>query len=75
MENWKMTEIERRNVRGFIGDCLLSAMSDEYVERITDAILDDVVADVEECADRAWNYSDVYLAIGRAFCGKLGIQY
>lgn len=54
---------------------LKDAVSYDYAEAIKEAIVDDVLADVNECADnREWNSDDVKLATGRVLCKKLGIE-
>ena len=75
MQGWKMTAPERKNVRDYIADNFFCAMSDDYVERVADAMLDKVVEDVEECADREWNYDDVRLAVGRVLCDSFGVEH
>lgn len=46
---------------------LKKSISDDYVIRIYNAIVDKVVMDVKECADpEEWNEDDVKLAIGRS---------
>lgn len=63
-------EIIRNNVYHFMRE----AMSDDYSDLVAEAILPDVIADVNECADAEdWNEDDVRLAIGRVLCWKLGI--
>lgn len=50
-------------------------ISDDYWPGISKSILDDVVADVQECADNEeWNEDDVRLAVGRVLCTRLGID-
>ncbi|CAJ0592398.1 unnamed protein product [Cylicocyclus nassatus] len=75
MQNWKMTLQERKNIRDTIADNLFGVMSDDYVERVADAMLDKVVEDVEACADREWNYDDVRLAVGRVLCDSFGVEH
>lgn len=63
-------EIIRDNVYHFMRE----AMSGDYSDLVAEAILTDVIADVNECADAEdWNEDDVRLAIGRVLCWKLGI--
>jgi hypothetical protein len=51
------------------------AVSDHYIGDIVDNIINDVVEDVEECADPDnWNEDDVRLAIGRTLKNKLHID-
>lgn len=53
---------------------LLSTSTDDYASRIWDAIKDDVVEDVLECADEQFSEGDVALAIGRAIIKRLGYE-
>lgn len=46
----------------------------DYGGRILEVIKDDVVADVEECADEEWSDDDVRMAIGRAISKRLGAE-
>lgn len=63
------------DVREFMLSLLKKSISDDYVVYIADNILDDVVEDVKETADRTeWNEDDVRLAIGRVLIDKLGID-
>ena len=68
-------EIEKEEIiRNELYHFLRSAMSSDYSDLVAEAILPDVIADVDECADAEdWNEDDVRLAIGRVLCGKLGI--
>ena len=43
----------------------------EYVDTIFNAIIEDVIADVKECADEQFS-DDVRLAVNRAIVKKLG---
>ena len=54
-------------------DC--KQISDDYWRRIAEAIADDVVSDIKETADPEWSRGDMLLAVGRALCNKLGIEY
>lgn len=71
----KMTECERAAVGDVVRMGLSFGISDDYTGRITDAIIDDVVEDVELCADNDYTPDDVRLAVGRALCGRLGIEH
>lgn len=54
---------------------LSKGISDDYLSDIVNAIIDDVVRDVDECADsKNWNEDDVKLAVGRVLCERLGIE-
>ena len=46
----------------------------EYMELVYDTIIDDVIRDIEECADEVFNYSDVSLAVQRTILQKMGIS-
>lgn len=51
---------------------VLEIMDTDQAQSVTDLIIDDVVRDVEECADgEIWNDSDVRLAIGRVLIQRL----
>lgn len=51
---------------------VLEIMDTDQAQSVTDLIIDDVVKDVEECADGDnWNDSDVRLAIGRVLIQRL----
>lgn len=51
---------------------VLEIMDTDQAQSVTDLIIDDVVKDVEECADgENWNDSDVRLAIGRVLIQRL----
>lgn len=71
----KMTDGERAAVRDVVRMGLSFGISDDYTGRIVDAILDDVVEDVELCADDDYTPDDVRLAVGRALCDRLGIEH
>jgi hypothetical protein len=43
----------------------------DYIDNVVDAIIDDVVADVKECADTNWSDGDVSFAISRVLSKKL----
>lgn len=46
-----------------------------YWEKIADVIIDDVVKDINECADpQDWDEDDVRLAVGRVILERLGIE-
>ena len=46
----------------------------EYMELVYGIIIDDVVRDVEECADKEFNYSDISLAVQRTLMKALNIE-
>ena len=46
----------------------------EYMELVYDTIIDDVIRDIEECADEVFNYSDVSLAVQRTILQKMCIS-
>ena len=46
----------------------------EYMELVYGIIVDDVVRDIEECADENFNYSDVSLAVQRTLIKALNIE-
>lgn len=70
------------NAIGAIDMCaaaLLKRATDDYGSRIYQVIRDDVIADVKECSafieSRGVTQGDVALAIGRALCKRLNIEY
>ena len=46
----------------------------EYMELVYGIIIDDVIRDIEECADEEFNYSDVSLAVQRTLIKALNIE-
>lgn len=46
----------------------------EYMELVYGIIVDDVIRDIEECADEEFNYSDVSLAVQRTLIKALNIE-
>jgi len=46
----------------------------EYMELVYGIIIDDVIRDIEECADEEFNDSDVSLAVQRALMKALNIE-
>ena len=46
----------------------------EYMEMVYGIIIDDVIRDIEECADEEFNYSDVSLAVQRTLMKALNIE-
>lgn len=46
----------------------------EYMELVYGIIIDDVIRDIEECADEEFNDSDVSLAIQRTLMKALNIE-
>ena len=46
----------------------------EYMELVYGIIIDDVIRDIEECADEEFNYSDVSLAVQRSLMKALNIE-
>lgn len=46
----------------------------EYMELVYGIIIDDVIRDIEECADENFNYSDVSLAVQRTLMKALNIE-
>lgn len=43
----------------------------DKMERVYYLIIDDVITDIEDCADENWNNSDVSIAIQRVLMEKL----
>jgi hypothetical protein len=46
----------------------------EYMELVYGIIIDDVIRDIEECANEEFNYSDVSLAVQRTLMKALNIE-
>ena len=46
----------------------------EYMELVYGIIIDDVIRDIEECADEEFNNSDVSLAVQRTLMKALNIE-
>lgn len=46
----------------------------EYMELVYGIIIDDVIRDIEECADTEFNYSDISLAVQRTLMKALNIE-
>lgn len=46
----------------------------EYMELVYGIIIDDVIRDIEECADEEFNYSDISLAVQRTILQKMDIS-
>lgn len=46
----------------------------EYMELVYGIIIDDVIRDIEECADEEFNTSDVSLAVQRTLMKALNIE-
>lgn len=46
----------------------------EYMELVYGIIIDDVIRDIEECADEEFNFSDVSLAVQRTLIKALNIE-
>ena len=62
---------KREQVEKIVERILSSSITKDYIHRIVDVIIDDVVADVNETADADnWNKDDVRLAIGRIILKK-----
>ena len=69
-----MTNKEVKETWMFMRKLLSNGISQDYVSYICDSIFEDVVCDIEECADKDWNDDDMRLAIGRVLCERLGIE-
>ena len=58
-------------LRGLVKRQLSYVFTDlDKMERVYYLIIDDVITDVEECADENWNNSDVSIAIQRVLMDK-----
>lgn len=59
-------------LRGIVKRQLSYVFTDlDKMERVYYLIIDDVITDIEECADENWNNSDVSIAIQRVLMEKL----
>lgn len=64
--NWTKKEV--RTILGFVsGD-------HHFVNSMTDAILDDVIEDIECSADIDFNLDDVRIAVARVLMKKFGVD-
>jgi len=62
-----MCKEDKQFIKAIVLEHMLDIMDTDQARTVTDLIIDDVVKDVEECADgENWNDSDVRLAIGRS---------
>ena len=67
-----MRREDKQLIKTFVNLHMLDIMDTDQAVSVTDLIIDDVVKDVEECADgKNWNDSDVRLAIGRVLIQRL----
>lgn len=67
---------KQKQIYAMIVKSLQNAISSDYINTVAEHILDDVVEDVEECADKDdWNEDDVRLAVGRVFIKKMGVDF
>ena len=58
-----------------IRELLNVAVSDDYVDYIANAILDDVEEDIRVSASEKYSDDDLRMAIGRVLVNKLNIEY
>ena len=65
-----------RTSAGIVVKHILSQIftDNEYMELVYGIIIDDVVRDVEECADTEFNDSDISLAVQRTLMKALNIE-
>ena len=65
-----------RTSTGIVVKHILSQIftENEYMELVYGIIIDDVVRDVEECADTEFNDSDISLAVQRTLMKALNIE-
>ena len=49
-------------------------ISDEYIGKIIDFIIDDVIEDIEACANIEFNEDDIRLAVGRTILNKFNFE-
>lgn len=47
----------------------------DYLESVYNLIIDDVISDVTECADKNFNISDISLAVQRSLLSALKIEF
>ena len=68
--------VDDETVNTNIADIVLSVLDkmfvSEYVENVFDAIIENVIADVRDCADEEFSDDDVRLAVNRVILKKLG---
>lgn len=60
------------NIADVANGIIANMFTKEYVDTIFNAIIEDVIADVKECADEQFSDDDVRLAVNRAILKKLG---
>jgi len=67
-----MRKEDKQLIKTIVLEHMVGIMDTDQARTATDLIIDDVVKDVEECADgENWNDSDVRLAIGRVLIQRL----
>lgn len=48
---------------------------DDYIKDIAENVVDEVVEDIYECADKEhWNDADIRIAFSRVLCTRLGVE-
>lgn len=71
----KMNRHSRLSARIVVKQFLSQLFTEtEYMELVYGIIIDDVIRDIEECADEEFNYSDVSLAVQRTLMKALNIE-
>ena len=71
----KMNKHSRLSTRIVVKQFLSQLFTEsEYMELVYGIIIDDVIRDIEECADEEFNYSDVSLAVQRTLMKALNIE-
>lgn len=71
----KMNKHARTSASIIVKHILSQIFTDnEYMELVYGIIIDDVIRDIEECADEEFNDSDVSLAVQRTLMKALNIE-
>ena len=71
----KMNKHSRLSASLVVKQCLSQLFTEtEYMELVYGIIIDEVIRDIEDCADEEFNYSDVSLAVQRTLLKALNIE-
>jgi hypothetical protein len=68
-----MTDDKKKMVEVRIVTNLTWFMEACDAEQVCEKIINDVIEDIEECADEDFNWSDIDIALSRVFLKKFGI--
>ena len=69
-----MNKMDKRLVGNHVHDLFFRFMDHGDASLITESILDDVIQDIEECADEEFNDCDIDNAVTRVLKKRLGIE-